>query len=165
MLTGLPNRLLLADRLAQALVHARRTHEFVAVCFLDLDGFKQVNDRLGHAAGDLLLKEVAQRLVNVVRDSDTVARVGGDEFVLILGEMKSADDYSLFLDRTLVEIALPIALENTRVQVTASIGVTVYPLDDVDETTLVKHADAAMYQAKESGKSRYCLYQPAQTAL
>ena len=158
-LTDLPNRLLLADRLAQALVHARRTHEYVAVCFLDLDGFKQVNDSLGHAAGDMLLKQVALRLVGLVRDSDTVARVGGDEFMLILGEMKGTDDYKLFLDRALAEIALPIALDDNVVQVTASIGVTVYPTDDVDEATLAKHADEAMYHAKKHGKSRYSLYQ------
>lgn len=158
-LTDLPNRLLLADRLAQALVHARRTHEFVAVCFLDLDGFKQVNDSLGHAAGDMLLKQVAQRLVGIVRDSDTVARVGGDEFMLILGEMKNPDDYKSFLDRALAEIAMPITLDDSVVQVTASIGVTVYPTDEADEATLAKHADEAMYQAKKHGKSRYCLYQ------
>jgi diguanylate cyclase (GGDEF)-like protein/hemerythrin-like metal-binding protein/PAS domain S-box-containing protein len=159
-LTGLPNRLLLADRLEQALVHARRTREFVAICFLDLDGFKAVNDSLGHAAGDELLKEIAQRLARVVRDSDTIARIGGDEFMLILGEMKNADDYKVLLDRALVEIALPVTLGSNSVRVTASIGVTVYPTDASAEESLVKHADEAMYQAKKMGKSRYCLYEP-----
>lgn len=157
-LTGLPNRLLLADRLVQATAHAKRDQEFVAVCFLDLDGFKPVNDLLGHAAGDELLKEIARRLQQVVRGNDTVARIGGDEFVMLLGEMKQADDYKILLQRVLREISMPISVAGSSAHVTASIGVTVYPVDEGDVDTLMRHADEAMYQAKRMGKSQYCLY-------
>ena len=167
-LTGLPNRLLLADRLKVATSHAVRNGDFLAVCFLDLDGFKGVNDRLGHAAGDEVLKEVAVRLQNIVRGDDTVARLGGDEFVLLLGALKNPQDYRLLLDRVLLEVARPI---HTRIDhqsdtatVSASIGVTLFPQDNSESTALIQHADQAMYQAKQAGKSTYCLYTAALAA-
>ena len=162
-LTGLPNRLLLADRLKVSAAHAVRNGDFLAVCFIDLDGFKGVNDRLGHAAGDEVLREVAQRLKNVVRGDDTVARLGGDEFVLLLVGLKNQHDYRILLDRVLLEIARPIHINIDNqidiASVSASIGVTLFPQDNSEPETLLQHADQAMYQAKQAGKSTYRAYQ------
>ena len=155
-LTGLPNRLLLTDRLELALAHALRAGEIFAVCYLDLDGFKPVNDRLGHVAGDKLLCETARRFKNVVRSNDTVARVGGDEFVIVLREIKSADDCKTILDRLLHAVSQPVQIENAFASVTASIGVALFSGGSGDSELLLKLADQAMYSAKESGKSRYC---------
>jgi len=160
-LTGLPNRLLLADRLQLAIAHAERTHGFLAVCYLDLDGFKPVNDSLGHAAGDHLLQEISQRLLTTLRGNDTVARLGGDEFVILFGDLKKPEDCTDLLDRLLQEIARPVTVRNGIVSVTASIGVTLFPDDAGDPDTLLRHADQAMYRAKQLGKSRYCLYDAA----
>ena len=157
-LTELPNRILLADRLELALANADRNKEWLAVCYLDLDGFKPVNDAFGHEAGDEVLKTIAQRLLKVLRTNDTVSRVGGDEFVLLLGDLKHADDYQELLARVLVEIEQPILLGSNEVSVTASIGVTIYPLDNSMVDDLIQHADRAMYQAKQTGKSSYVLY-------
>jgi diguanylate cyclase (GGDEF)-like protein/hemerythrin-like metal-binding protein/PAS domain S-box-containing protein len=157
-LTELPNRILLADRLELALANADRKKECLAVCYLDLDGFKPVNDQFGHEGGDEVLKTIAQRLLHVLRTNDTVSRVGGDEFVLLLGDLKNPEDYKELLARVLLEIKKPIQLGKEKVSVTASIGVTIYPLDNSMVDTLVQHADRAMYQAKQAGKSSYVLY-------
>lgn len=157
-LTGLPNRLLFSDRIGLAMAHAERTDTFLAVCYLDLDGFKPVNDNLGHAAGDSLLKEIAQRFSHIVRGDDTVARLGGDEFAILFGDLKNENDYMPLLDRLLKETATPITIQDKSAQVSASIGITLYPKDRGDADTLLKHADEAMYQAKRLGKSRYCLF-------
>lgn len=157
-LTGLPNRHLLEDRLAQAIVRSQRSQRLLAICFLDLDGFKQVNDTLGHEAGDEVLRVIASRLKKVVRAEDTVARIGGDEFILLLGELN--DDLSLrqLLDRILLDIAQPILINEIPASVTASIGITTYPRDQSDPDDLLAHADKAMYSAKNNGKSQYCFY-------
>lgn len=157
-LTGLPNRILLYDRLKQAILRADRNHKPLAICYLDLDGFKHVNDTLGHAAGDELLKEVAHRFSKLLRANDTVARLGGDEFVILFGDLTDADDYKLLLDRVLQHINEPIFIDGNEANVSASIGVTLYPLDKNPADELLEHADVAMYHAKQSGKAQYQLY-------
>jgi len=158
MLTGLPNRRLLRDRLSQAIVHSNRSGRLLAVCYLDLDGFKQVNDTLGHHAGDQVLCTVSVRLNKLLRGEDTVARLGGDEFVLLLGDLDGEEDAGLLLNRLLQDIAQPIPVNGTPVRVTASIGVTLYPRDQSTDEQLLVHADEAMYVAKNNGKSRYHLF-------
>jgi len=158
MLTGLPNRLLLNDRLKMAIAHAERTQTLLAICYVDLDGFKAVNDQSGHSAGDELLQALARRLLNVVCDPNTVARLGGDEFIILLGDLKHPQDYERFLDDILDEIARPMKIKDKTVGVSASIGVTLFPKDNSDPDMLLHHADEAMYQAKCLGKSRYFLY-------
>lgn len=153
-LTGLPNRALLHDRLAMALAEARRSGTKMAVCFMDLDGFKPVNDQFGHETGDLLLVEVARRMTIVLRSTDTVARLGGDEFVLILSEIQNEREFMSMLTRLTETVARPYELGGGVVTVSASIGVTLYPDDDVDAETLLRHADQAMYLAKEKGRNR-----------
>ena len=157
-LTGLPNRLLLSDRLKISTSLAMRHGNFLAVCFLDLDGFKLINDRLGHAAGDQVLRVVAQRLLKVVRGNDTVARLGGDEFVILLGNLKTPDEYKELLDRVLREIEHPIHIGDEHVSVSASIGVTVFPADNCEAATLIEHADQAMYQAKKTPTAAHHRY-------
>lgn len=158
VLTGLPNRRLLQDRLTQAIMRSNRTGHNLAVCYLDLDGFKRVNDTLGHEAGDEVLRCVSVRLNKLLRGEDTVARLGGDEFVLLLGDLERVEEAGLLLSRLLQDIAKPIPFEDTAILVTASIGVTIYPFDQGSSALLLKHADEAMYTAKNSGKSRYSLY-------
>jgi diguanylate cyclase (GGDEF)-like protein len=164
-LTGLPNRLLLSDRLELSIAHAERNNDSLAVCYLDLDGFKPVNDSLGHAAGDEVLRVISQRLKKVVRGDDTIARMGGDEFVILLGNQKSTSNYMDLLDRLLHEAALPIQIQNDTAKVTASIGVSFFPKDGDKPESLLQCADEAMYQAKRLGKSRYNIYQPAKQPL
>ncbi len=154
-LTGLPNRRLLHDRLAQAILRSNRSGRLLAVCYLDLDGFKGVNDTLGHDAGDEVLRIVAGRLNHVLRGNDTVARLGGDEFVLLLEDLEGDADTAQLLQRLLHDVAQPILTHGTAASVTASIGVTLYPLDKGEPGVLLTHADQAMYVAKNSGKSRY----------
>jgi diguanylate cyclase (GGDEF)-like protein/hemerythrin-like metal-binding protein/PAS domain S-box-containing protein len=158
-LTGLPNRSLLADRLELALTEIARYGNYLAICFMDLDGFKAINDRLGHDAGDQVLKEISHRVQTSLRRNDTVARMGGDEFVILLGHLKDPADCESTLRRLLAQVEQPIDINGQPVAVTASIGVTIYPTDIVDAETLLHHADEAMYQAKRLGKSRYFLYQ------
>lgn len=153
-LTRLPNRLLLGDRLRQAIAQSRRTGTRVAVCYLDLDGFKAINDTLGHEHGDRLLVEVAERLAAAVRGGDTVARLGGDEFVLLLSGLLDDEECRGALDRVLKALAAPYG-GGEEMSMSASIGVTVYPGDAADPDTLVRHADHAMYAAKQAGKNRY----------
>lgn len=160
-LTGLPNRVLLADRMKLSLAHARRTGDMLAICLMDLDGFKPVNDTLGHKAGDMLLQEVARRLEEVTRADDTVARLGGDEFALLLGGLKSAQQAEHALSRVLESVAAPCLIEGKPAHVTASIGVTLFPGDAADADQLMRHADQAMYKAKENGKGRFHMFNPA----
>ena len=154
-LTELPNRILLRDRLGQAIATARRNGTQAAVLFLDLDGFKSINDSLGHAVGDKLLQAVAKRLVGVVRGSDTVGRQGGDEFVVLLTEIKRASDAGIAARKILTALAASYACDPYDLHVTASIGVSTYPEDGDDAETLMANADTAMYQAKEHSPSNY----------
>jgi diguanylate cyclase (GGDEF)-like protein/PAS domain S-box-containing protein len=154
-LTELPNRILLRDRLGQAIATARRNGTQAAVLFLDLDGFKSINDSLGHAVGDKLLQAVAKRLVGVVRGSDTVGRQGGDEFVVLLTEIKRASDAGIAARKILTALAASYACDPYDLHVTASIGVSTYPEDGDDAETLMANADTAMYQAKEHSPNNY----------
>jgi diguanylate cyclase (GGDEF)-like protein/PAS domain S-box-containing protein len=159
-LTHLPNRRLLSDRMQLALARCHRSHDLIGICMLDLDGFKPVNDRYGHEVGDQLLIEVAQRLRECVRGDDTVARLGGDEFVLLLGGLKNVKELEDVLRRVLQCLAAIFSVADKRVSISASIGVTLYPNDSGDADTLLRHADHAMYLAKEAGKNRYLLFNP-----
>jgi diguanylate cyclase (GGDEF)-like protein/PAS domain S-box-containing protein len=152
-LTGLPNRLLFVDRLTHELAHARRAKQLVGLLFLDLDGFKSVNDGLGHDVGDVLLKTVAQRLVGSVRASDTIARLGGDEFTVILHDLTPVEGAAVVAQKILYVLSQPFVLEGHNVSVTASIGITVYPLDSETVEGLLRNADAAMYRAKAQGNA------------
>lgn len=159
VLTGLPNRLLMNDRLQQALVKARRNHTRLALCFLDLDQFKQVNDTLGHAVGDEVLQLSALRLREAVRQGDTVARLGGDEFVVILEEVNGATDACRVAEKILAQFAEPMVVSGHQVRVGTSIGISIFPDDAKDEDTLLRHADAAMYLAKQQGSNTlHCYY-------
>ena len=157
-LTGVPNRRLLADRLTQAVARSKRTGKALAVCYLDLDDFKQVNDRLGHALGDQLLQKITQRLQHVLRGDDTLARLGGDEFVLLLTELTLPEEWQTVLGRVLHEVQQPVDLGNQTAKVSASLGVTLFPADHVDPDTLLRHADQAMYRAKQKGRNQYQLF-------
>jgi len=163
-LTGLPNRMLFYDRLTQALSLARRDERGLAVLFLDLDQFKLVNDTLGHAAGDRLLVEIARRLQNSVRDSDTVARVGGDEFTLLLRNIDDGADAARAAQKVLEAVARPAEIDGQRLYLTTSIGISTYPADGEEAEALLTNADIAMYRAKELGRSRYQLCTPAMNA-
>ena len=154
-LTGLPNRRLLEDRLTQALALSYRNRKQTAVMFVDLDRFKAVNDLLGHAAGDILLKEVAQRLVRQLRVGDTICRIGGDEFVVVLPELKRAADAAHVAQKVLEQLSQPFAVEERELIVTPSIGIAVFPDDGRDAETLIRNSDAAMYHAKELGRANY----------
>jgi diguanylate cyclase (GGDEF)-like protein/PAS domain S-box-containing protein len=163
-LTGLPNRMLLADRVEQAIARANRAQKLLAICFLDLDGFKPINDRHGHDVGDQLLVQVAQRLREAIRAGDTAARLGGDEFVLLLSDLDTIDECEITLARVMDELSAPIAIGALQLSVSASIGVAVYPLDDGEPDMLLRHADHAMYQAKEEGRSRVAFFDTAKLA-
>jgi two-component system, cell cycle response regulator len=154
-LTGLPNRRLLFDRLALAIAHARRNKSTMAVMVLDLDGFKQVNDTLGHDAGDTLLRMVANRLVAAVRQQDTVARLGGDEFVIALWELSQADDVARLASKVIQAVSQSYRIQGLDVNITASVGVGIYPTHGDAVETLMKRADMALYDAKRSGKNGF----------
>ncbi len=156
-LTGLPNRNLLHDRLRQA-VHAQRNPRTIAVAFMDLDHFKLVNDSLGHGTGDRLLKGMAERLRSVLREADTVGRVGGDEFVLILDDQANEETVFRTMQRIAAKVAEPIVIDGKELYVTCSAGVSLYPQDGRDVDTLLRNADAAMYRAKEHGRSNFQFY-------
>jgi diguanylate cyclase (GGDEF)-like protein/PAS domain S-box-containing protein len=160
-LTGLPNRVLLADRMRQAIAQARRNGQLLAVCYLDLDGFKPVNDNHGHAQGDRLLVEMARRMQGILRGGDTVARLGGDEFVFLLLNLKDRQECELSLNRLLAAIAQPLEVGATTVSLSASIGISLYPDDDADPDTLLRHADQAMYVAKQAGRNGYHFHDPS----
>lgn len=154
-LTGLPNRSLLMDRIHHGIDQAKREQRSLALCFIDLDKFKQVNDSLGHDVGDLLLKQVAKRLTNTLRLTDTVARLGGDEFVVLLESYKDDNNVSHVARKMLKAIAEPMQLGNHTVSVSPSIGIALYPEDAADARELLKHADVAMYSAKDSGRNNF----------
>jgi diguanylate cyclase (GGDEF)-like protein len=157
-LTALPNRSLFNKLLGQAIRHAQRDSTQLAVAFIDLDRFKQINDTLGHEAGDALLKEVAKRLKACLRDSDTVARLGGDEFVVLLTDLQQERHTATVAQKIIATIAQPFMLLGHEFRVTASVGISTYPAHGLDEQTLTKNADIAMYQAKEDGKNTFQFY-------
>lgn len=160
-LTGLPNRLLFSDRLTQCLAHSERRKNALAVLFIDLDRFKLINDTLGHSVGDLLLKAVAERLHNNIREADTIARMGGDEFTIILSDVDNAHEIASVTRRVADVMSAPFVLAGQELFVTTSIGVSIYPTDGIDVETLVKNADSAMYRAKEQGRNNYQFYTEA----
>ena len=159
-LTGIPNRVLLADRLKHAIAQTRRHQRGLALVYLDLDGFKEVNDTHGHEAGDQLLIVIAQRLRDTLREGDTLARLGGDEFVAVLTELTDQSECEAILSRLLEAAATPVKVRQHTLQLSASLGVTLYPQDGSDADTLLRHADQAMYLAKQGGKNRYYLFDP-----
>jgi diguanylate cyclase (GGDEF)-like protein/PAS domain S-box-containing protein len=154
-LTGLPNRRLLEDRLTQALAASQRNRKQTAVMFVDLDRFKNINDSLGHAAGDLVLKECAERLVKQLREVDTICRMGGDEFVVVLPEIKRAADAANVAAKILETVGQPFTVQGRELQITPSVGISVFPDDGRDAESLIRNADAAMYHAKETGRANY----------
>jgi diguanylate cyclase (GGDEF)-like protein/PAS domain S-box-containing protein len=158
VLTGLPNRVLLADRLNQSLTRSHRRKASLAVVFLDLDGFKTVNDTHGHNLGDELLVTLSHRLKDALRDGDTLSRFGGDEFVAVLSDLEIEQDFEPVLERLLKAASEPVTVGDTLLKVSASIGVTLYPQDDADADQLIRHADQAMYIAKQKGKNCYHLF-------
>jgi diguanylate cyclase (GGDEF)-like protein len=157
-LTGLPNRQLFSDRLGIALAHAQRNQNKVVVAMIDLDNFKKINDTLGHIGGDLFLKATAERLDAEMRKGDTVARFGGDEFLLILPDLKVIEDAIQVAQKIVDSFCKPLLIDTYQFVVTMSIGIAVYPNDGTDEVILLKNADIAMYQAKQAGGGRYQLY-------
>jgi diguanylate cyclase (GGDEF)-like protein/PAS domain S-box-containing protein len=160
LLTGLPNRLLLNDRIGQAIAFAQRNRDKVAVLFLDMDGFKHINDSLGHPAGDRLLQCVADRLRDCVRAPDTVSRQGGDEFIVLLQGINQPEDAAVAARRLLKAFAETYSMDRHSLHITTSIGVSLYPDDGTDAETLIKNADTAMYQAKENGRQSYQFFRP-----
>ncbi len=158
ILTSVPNRRLLSDRMEQAIARARRLGKKLAVCYLDLDGFKPINDQFGHKGGDCMLVEISRRLQAMSRSDDTVARLGGDEFVLLWNGIERESECYHALERILSEISAPMMLDGVPVSVSVSIGVTLFPDDNVDADSLLRHADHAMYSAKQLGKNRYQMF-------
>lgn len=157
-LTKLPNRLLFADRLAQAIAHTKREKCLLAICFLDLDGFKPINDQYGHETGDRILIAVADRIKNSIREEDSVSRHGGDEFTLLLGDLESVEQCEFTIQRIHSTITEPYLIDGQWLNIGVSSGITLFPLDNTDPDTLLRHADHAMYQAKVAGKNRHCLF-------
>jgi len=160
VLTGLANRTLLGDRLEQTIARAQRDQSAVGVLLVDLDQFKHVNDNLGHAVGDMLLKAVALRLEDCIRDGDTVARMGGDEFVVVLSEPERPDDATGVARKILAALEQPVKVNEQELFVAASVGISLYPRDGQDAESLLRLADLAMYQAKENGRNTWCGYSP-----
>ncbi len=159
-LTDLPNRLLFTELLCHAMSMSKRLGKVLAVLFLDLDGFKNINDTMGHYAGDALLKEVAARLVHSSRSSDTIARLGGDEFIIMIENLSDVEGVGVFAHKILQAFDQPFILQNQACHVTTSIGIALYPTDGEDADTLIKNADIAMYQAKEKGKNQFAFCTP-----
>ncbi len=163
-LTGLPNRTLLHDRIHQAMAYARRSGRLLALLFIDLDGFKFINDSFGHTQGDALLKAIALRLEREIRAGDTVARLGGDEFVVMLGDAGDVDDVMRTADKLLRVLSEPTLADGRSLLVTASIGISIYPDDGSNVEVLLQHADSALYAAKHGGRNRVCRYTPELSA-
>ncbi|MCH8531087.1 MAG: diguanylate cyclase [Saccharospirillum sp.] len=161
LLTGLPNRRLFLDRLDQEVKHAKRSNLPLSVLFMDLDGFKEVNDSLGHEVGDRLLAEVACRLIECVREDDTVARLGGDEFTVILTGAKQREDVQYVAQTIIDELAVPFLIDQQPVQISVSVGISFYPRDALTPVALLECADRAMYIAKKSGSNRMSFYERA----
>ncbi|MET0087898.1 MAG: EAL domain-containing protein [Sedimenticola sp.] len=157
-LTNLPNRNQLESLVQKATLRADRYETLVAICFLDLDNFKQINDQYGHHIGDKLLIEAGEILCGIIRGTDSVARLGGDEFVVLLGDISNSNELELALKRILNAVNSPIEIEHLTLSITASIGVTIYPFDRGDTDTLIRHADQAMYKVKQSGRNQYHLF-------
>jgi diguanylate cyclase (GGDEF)-like protein/PAS domain S-box-containing protein len=157
VLTRLPNRKLFTDRLTQNLTHARRSGKSLAVMFVDLDHFKSINDTLGHTAGDELLLEMARRLRGCIREEDTVARLGGDEFTIILSELRHPEDAVTVAEKIIAAVQKPLPVGEMSMEVSASIGIALYPVDGADPESLLRNADSAMYRAKEAGRNTYQL--------
>ena len=164
-LTGLPNRMLFNDRLSLALARAHRNRAKLAVILLDLDRFKDINDTLGHTAGDQLLHKVGDRLASLVRKSDTVARMGGDEFILLLSEIARIQDASKIAEKILHAFDDPFSVTDREIHVTPSIGIAIYPVNGEDADSLMRNADIAMYRAKELGRNNYQCYAPAMNQI
>lgn len=160
-LTGLPNRVLLHDRVSQAMAHAERHNTKVAILFLDLDGFKHVNDSLGHSIGDQLLQSIADRLGPCVRAGDTVSRQGGDEFVVLLSEVEKPEAVAIIGDRILEAVSAPHSINGETIHITTSVGISIFPDDGRTVETVIKNADTAMYQAKEMGRQSYRFFTAA----
>jgi two-component system cell cycle response regulator len=154
-LTGLANRRLLVERVSQAIIHAKRNGSIMAVVYLDLDGFRQINNTLGHDVGDLLLKLVAARLVAAVRQEDTVARLGGDEFVIAMPYVNSVDGVALAAEKIIKTLSQPYSIHGSEARLTASAGVGLYPRNGKDVKTLLKNADTALLEAKQANKNTY----------
>lgn len=161
-ITGLPNRSLLDDRLQHAIARSRREHNLLAVCFVDLDRFKRINDSFGHGIGDLLLRQASQRLVESIREGDTAARYGGDEFVLLLEGVNTRKELEPIIDRLLAALAEPYQIGEHTLTISASIGITLYPNDNSDAGHLIRHADHSMYAAKENGRNCYRVHKAAE---
>jgi len=157
-LTQLPNRLALAGLLDVAMDKSKHNADLLAICFIDLDEFKRVNDRMGHLSGDNLLIAAAGRMLQAVRDNDSVVRLGGDEFVLLLGGLSSIQELDQLLARILELLSSPFMIDGKPVSISASIGATIFPMDTSSASHLLAHADTAMYEAKRKGKSAWALY-------
>ena len=162
VLTQLPNRALFSDRFSQAIAHSKRSKTQLAICFIDLDDFKPINDNFGHDVGDQLLIKVANRIKARIREEDTVSRQGGDEFALIIGDVNSVSECEHTLQRIHESLAEPYLIDELVLNITASIGITMYPYDSADIDTLLRHADQAMYQSKQSGRNRYTFFNAQQ---
>ena len=163
ILTHLPNRMLLAEHLQEAVFLANTDERFMVVAYIDLDGFKEMNDRYGHEAGDLLLVTVSRRMKAALREKDVLARMGGDEFVALIVSLDNPQACQPILGRLLQAAADPVVLGNLSMQVSASIGVAICPPDGSEPDQLIRHADQAMYRAKQLGKSRFYFWQPSVT--
>src|SRR5438105_12668941 len=163
-LTGLPNRPLFMDRLIMSVAQASRSNQKLAVFFLDLDRFKDINDSLGHSTGDGLLKAVAERIHRCIREGDTVARLGGDEFTLLIPRIDHVEDAAKIAQKIIETLKIPFSILDHELFVTTSVGISVYPDDGTDPETLVRNADTAMYRAKDQGRDNYQLYTPAMNA-
>jgi len=164
-LTGLPNRVLFYDRLEQGIIKAKRHSEVLALFFIDLDKFKHINDSLGHMTGDSVLKIVSKRLKDIIRKEDTVARLSGDEFTIIIEELKNPQDASILAEKILAILKEPIHIDNHTLYVSGSVGISMYPGDATDGHDLLKYADTAMYKAKEEGRNNFQFYSPEMTAI
>lgn len=164
-LTKLPNRTLFTDRFKQAVAHSKRNESMIGLCFIDLDNFKPVNDNYGHEVGDKVLIEVATRLKANLRGEDSASRLGGDEFCLLLGDIESLAECELLLSRLIDGLDQPYTIDKCIHKISVSIGVTLYPLDNADFDTLLRHADQAMYQAKLEGKDKYVLFNTTQATM
>ena len=158
-LTNLPNRVLLADRIDQAMGQVTRREDSIAIAYIDLDGFKEVNDNYGHDTGDILLKSLALKMNELLRKGDTIARIGGDEFIALLANISDEIEVNNFLNRLLSTLSKPMDIKENAVQVSASIGVSMYPQsEEISSTQLIRQADQAMYQAKSSGKNKFIIF-------